>query len=342
MRWEGGARVLAVRERALRFLVNAIATNRTLNQLPDSIFDSTLKYVRVDVTIDKRGVNGVFGGVGAPPGRTRTGPTLGPVGTLINAAFGDQPGLAPLPAAVDNTQLWLRAVALGGQGRYAAARTELLSIARRRPSPGVASLALSTEASLLRQLGWHRLAAGFDGRALAVLGGTAGEEATVQTAARCDALTGLAADALGCGRLALGSALLERCAPLVGNDPALWRQRIRLNWVSAEIALALGDATTARRHASAAVDLAGDVDSVRHQVKSDLLLAAALSAGPDPDAAVDLGEQVLSRCAEHGLLPLRWAAAMLVNGVRPGADAAAIRDECRRQISARGGRFRDL
>ncbi|TJZ81758.1 hypothetical protein FCG67_03240 [Rhodococcus oryzae] len=264
------------------------------------------------------------------------------VGTLISAAFGDEPGLAPLPAADDNEQRWLRAVALGGQGRYAAARTELVRIARGRPGQGVASLALSTEASLLRQLGWHRLAAGFDGRALAALGGPAGEEEAALIAARCDALTGLAADALGCGRLALGSALLERCAPLVGNDQGLWRQSIRLNWVSAEIALASGDPATARRHASTAVELARDVDSVRHQVKSDLLLAAAHSAGPDPAAALDLGEQVLDRCAEHELLPLRWAAAMLVNGVRPGADAAAIRDECRRQISDRGGRFRDL
>jgi hypothetical protein len=286
---------------------------------------------------------GIRAWVGAARGGARGRPYSWRVGTLINAAFGDEPGLAPLPAADDNQQRWLRAVALGGQGRYAAARTELQRIAGGRPDPAVASLALSTEASLLRQLGWHRLAAGFDGRALAALGRHAGEEdETVLTAARCDALTGLAADALGCGRLALGSALLERCAPLVGNGQGLWRQRIRLNWVSAEIALASGDADTARRHASAAVELAGDVDSVRHQVKSDLLLAAAHSAGPEPAAALDLGEQVLDRCAEHGLLPLRWAAAMLVNGVRAGADAAAIRDECRRQISDRGGRFRDL
>ncbi|MFC7447736.1 hypothetical protein [Rhodococcus daqingensis] len=265
------------------------------------------------------------------------------MGTLINAAFGDEPGLAPLPAAADDHQRWLRAVALGGQGRYAAARTELSVIGRGRPSRGIASLALSTEASLLRQLGWHRLAAGVDGRALAVLGGQEGRDGwSVEVAARCDALTGLAADALGCGRLALGTALLARCAPLVGNGPEMWRQRVRLNWVSAEIALASGNAETAHRHASAAVELARGTDSVRHQVKSDLLLAAAHSAGPDPSAAVDLGEQVLDRCAEHGLWPLRWAAAMLVNGVRPSAGAAAIRDESRRRISDRGGRFRDM
>ncbi|MFD4183459.1 hypothetical protein [Rhodococcus sp. NPDC058514] len=274
------------------------------------------------------------------------------MGTLIDAAFGEQPGLAPLPAAADQQQHWLRAVALGGQGRYAAARTELSRIGSRRFARGegrpasrdIASLALSTEASLLRQLGWHRLAAGFDGRALAILGGQAGRDElpTAIAAARCDALTGLAADALGCGRLALGTALLERCAPLVGNDPGLWRQRIRLNWVSAEIALASGNAELARRHASTAVELALAADSVRHRVKSDLLLAAAHSAGPNPSSAVDLGEQVLDRCAEHGLLPLRWAAAMLVNGVRPTAEAAAIRDDCRRQITDRGGRFREL
>lgn len=266
------------------------------------------------------------------------------MGTLTNAAFGNEPGLAPLPAADNQLERWLRAVALGGQGRYAAARTELSRIGGQRPKRAIASLALSTEASWLRQLGWHHLAAGFDGRALAVLGCPVGrdEEVTATGAARCDALTGLAADALGCGRLALGHALLERCAPLIGHDPGLWRQRIRLNWVNAEMSLASGNAEPARRYASAAVELAQAADSVRHQVKSDLLLAAAHSAGPDPASAVELGEQVLDRCAEHGLLPLRWAAAMLVNGVRPSAEAAAIRDDCRRQITDRGGRFREV
>ena len=38
--------------------------------------------------------------------------------TLVRAAFGDGPGTWPLPAASTPRQLWLRAVASGGQGRY--------------------------------------------------------------------------------------------------------------------------------------------------------------------------------------------------------------------------------
>ncbi|KEG31865.1 hypothetical protein EN20_06585 [Mycobacterium tuberculosis] len=48
--------------------------------------------------------------------------------------------------------------------------------------------------SLLRQLGWHTLARGWDGRALALAG--------ADREAGADALIGLAADALGVGRFA--------------------------------------------------------------------------------------------------------------------------------------------
>ncbi|MFC9790601.1 hypothetical protein [Rhodococcus sp. NPDC127528] len=262
---------------------------------------------------------------------------------LERAAFGDTPGAPDLPAATDARGHWLRAVALGGQGRYAAARAELAELRRCSPGPVLASLAASTEASLLRQLGWHALAAGHDGRALALIGdpgvGPAGESA----AARCDALTGLAADALGCGRFPLGFRLLERCGAVADRpDPALWRQRIRWHWVNAEMSLATGDAEAGRRHAAAALELAGAGESVRHQVKSALLLAAAQSAGPDPAAAAGPAARVLDSCAEHGLVPLQWAASMLLGGVQPSDEATAVRALCERRIAGWGGRFREL
>ena len=118
------------------------------------------------------------------------------------AGFGDDPGRWPLPTAADSEDLWLRAVAAGGQGRYGSARADLAELVRRQPGGRLASLALSTRASLLRQLGWHWHAHDWDGRALALAGGD--REAGV------DALTGLAADALGVGRLAASAALLAR------------------------------------------------------------------------------------------------------------------------------------
>ena len=92
---------------------------------------------------------------------------------LNAAAFGDQAGRWPLPAAYTPHQLWLRAVAAAAQGRYASARTDLATVLRVAPSGVPASLARSAQASFLRQLGWHDLARGWDGRALALADGDA-------------------------------------------------------------------------------------------------------------------------------------------------------------------------
>lgn len=293
---------------------------------------------------------GRCGSVSAPPTTLAVVPTASrsPASstvTLDDVAFGAHPGRMILTPAVTAEDQWRRAVALGGQGRYAAARTELARIRRSGAGSVLTSLAASTEASLLRQLGWHRAASGHDGRALAVLGD---DRSTDAVAARCDGLTGLAADALGCGRLALGRRLLDRCADELsggdrhppGSDP-LWRQRIRLQWVAAEMSLASGDPERGRRHAVRAVDLADRSPSIRHRVKSELLRAAAISAGPDPSAAVEPARAVLARCDEYGLVPLGWAASMLLGGVDPGTDADELR-RCREErIVGAGGRFRE-
>ncbi|MGF7125123.1 hypothetical protein [Rhodococcus sp. BE178] len=261
---------------------------------------------------------------------------------LGGAAFGSDPGRNPLPVPADPLGRWLRAVALGGQGRYAQARAELEPLRRMSGTePAVASLAASTQASLLRQLGAHALASGYDGAALALIGMTRTGDRWWHEA-RCDALTGLAADALGCGRLALGRTLLVRCEAYlsaVGEPDTLWRQYVRLHWVTAEIALAAGDFAAATVHAQAAVDRSADCPSVRHRIKSELLFAASATGRPEPDLALETAERVLVDAGAHGLLPLRWAAAMLVDGVRPDPAARAIRDECADAIARRGGRF---
>jgi len=267
---------------------------------------------------------------------------------LTAAAFGDRPGTSPLPAATDPYRRWLRAVALGGQGFYSGARAELARLQREVTEGPLASLAASTEASLLRQLGWHRQAATHDGRAFALARAAVPrlpEDTTRIVEAQCDALTGLAADALGCGRLDLSRRLLAQCADLLraaGDDAAagtFWRQRIRLHWVTAETALASGDFGTAKQHAAQASALADRSPSVRHRVKSDLLRAASATGDPDLGPARVLAAGVSERCAEHGLVPLRWAAAMLAHGIGavPGADH--VRDECAQVVTCRGGRF---
>src|SRR5436190_9957444 len=120
--------------------------------------------------------------------------------SLADAAFGAEPGLWPLPAAVTPHELWLRAVAAGGQGRYGSAVADLDALRLRQRSGPLVSLAHSTRASFLRQLGWHDRARGWDGRALALAGS--------DQEAAADAFIGLAADALGVGRFAASAAAL--------------------------------------------------------------------------------------------------------------------------------------
>ncbi|MFI6870090.1 hypothetical protein [Nocardia sp. NPDC050406] len=343
---------------------------------------------------------------------------------LADTAFGPTPARAAveLPAASDAAESWLRAVALGGVGHYAAARTELTRARRLTRDPILLSLTHSTEGSLLRQLGWHARAAISDGHAAAltlpdlavsVLSGSPAADA-VTTArlvaiahaeAVCDALTGLAADALGTGRPALAARLLDRCRAYLPVPEESWRPRIRLHWVSAETALfapgsglitppdqgdagfvpmrardvagvgesardaagvgesareatRIGDpggtadsadatvepptafADPALAHAAAALALAERAPSVRHRVKSRLLLAAASAAAGDLDRARLLAAETADQCREFELLPLRWACAMLRSGIDPASAAAAEAAECARLLAGRGGRLR--
>lgn len=251
---------------------------------------------------------------------------------LDSAAFGNQPGRWPLPRAETPRQLWLRAVAAAGQGRYAQARSDLAALLRAAPSGLPASLAYSAHASCLRQLGWHDRARGWDGRALALSAGDA--------EASGDALTGLAADALGVGRLAAAATLLARAEPAVADAPS--RLAVRRAWVAAELAMAGGDGATAVRNAEACVDVAAGTESIRHQAKSQVVLAAALCTAGDLDRARSVGRGALELTGESGLLPLRWAVASLLVDIVDGpvAELRDIRDDCAGRIRDRGGAWR--
>ena len=253
---------------------------------------------------------------------------------MDDEAFGSNPGAWPLPSAATPQELWLRAVAAGGQGRYASAHADLDALIRVRPVGRLGSLADSTRASFLRQLGWHDRARPLDGRAWALSGG-AGE-------AGADALVGLAADALGVGRFAASQRALQRAAELV-TDLSCARLPIRLAWVSAELAMACGD-HTALAHAEQAVHLADAAPSVRHRVKSRVVLAAAHCAAGDLGAARREGDRALAEAGEHGLVPLRWAVASLLVGIGSAENAPAqvtdVRDICAETVIRRGGVWR--
>ncbi len=254
------------------------------------------------------------------------------------AAFGAEPGHWPLASAHTPNDLWLRAVAAGGQGRYGSAEADLSRLLRSRPDARLESLALSTRASFLRQLGWHSRAHDWDGRAWARAAGD--PEAGV------DALIGLAADALGVGRLALSEALLERAATLFEAHPSPPpRLGIRLAWVRAELAMAAGRGEAAAGHARRGVELAEGAQPAlaRHRVKSDVVLAAALCCAGDPAGSRAVADAALAAADAAGLVPLRWALACLLTDIGSGAlgpaGIAGIRDRSAEFVTRHGGRW---
>lgn len=258
---------------------------------------------------------------------------------LAAVAFGDQPGRWPLPAAKTPHQQWLRAVGAGGQGRYGTAYADLAALRGAAPSDRLSSLAHSAHASFLRQLGWHSLARGWDGRAWALAGD--------DPEAAGDALIGLAADALGVGRLVAAAALLQRANSFVAQAPP--RLAIRNAWVAAELAMFGGDGGGAVHNAEVAVELAATTldGSARHRAKSQVVLAAALCTSGALDRARDVADAALELTGQLGLVPLRWAVACLLVdlGVETPtriAELRDLRDDCARRVEHWGGAWRKL
>ena len=256
---------------------------------------------------------------------------------LAAAAFGDHPDRWPLGGACNPQDLWLRAVAAGGQGRYAAARADIWQLLRNRPSGSLRSLGLSTYASFLRQLGWHWRAHDWDGRAWAAAG--------ADPEAGLDALVGLAADALGVGRLAASAALLERAAglELPADQPRL---PIRLAWVRAELAMAAGHGGAAVQHARRGVELAEEALPAlrRHRIKSDVVLAAAMCSAGDLSGARTVADAALADTETYSLIPLRWALACLLSDIgsasRSPADISQLRDASALFVTRHGGHWK--
>jgi tetratricopeptide (TPR) repeat protein len=258
-----------------------------------------------------------------------------PAIVLSNVAFGDDPGRWPLPPASETDALWLRAVAAGAQGRYAAAFADLDRLAAaaasgpHRPDASLRSLGHSTRGSFLRQLGRHTVARGWDGRAWALA--DADEPAA-------DALIGLAADALGVGRFAPADRLLDRAAAIgipTGRVP------VRLAWVRAELAMARGDGDGALAHAERGVEAAAAFGSARHALKSDVVHAAALCTAGRLDDARSRADAALQIADRLGLIPLRWALACLLadlgSGIHHPTELTRLRDESAAVLRHRGG-----
>lgn len=251
----------------------------------------------------------------------------------LRAAFGSRPDLpvrvGPTMPPVDR---WLVAVALGAQGRYAAAATELGRLLADPTVPAaVAAHAAVTRAAHRRQQGGHTAARPDDALGLRLASAApravpdvAGTDAW---AARIDALVGLAADAVGLGVPTAAVRLLDSAQRLADGHPS-WRPAVRLGWVRAELALLTGRAAEAVAPAASAVAGARAAGSARHLLKSRIVLVVALGAAGaiEPCAAVEELDAVGAECARLGLLPLRrpcaLAAADLLDGMRAEGGSA--------------------
>ncbi|MDZ4264243.1 MAG: hypothetical protein U1D00_00810, partial [Mycobacterium sp.] len=90
--------------------------------------------------------------------------------------------------------------------------------------------------------------------------------------------------------------------------------------------------------------LATPLGSVRHTVKSRVILAAALCSLGDVDSSRREAGDALRQAGASGLIPLRWAAACLLADLPGGEDShpevAAIRDDAAQTVTRRGGVWR--
>jgi hypothetical protein len=245
-------------------------------------------------------------------------------------------------------------VALGGRGRYGAAFALLDPLVRDPIVPGaIRAHAAITRASHLRQLGGHRWARRWDGLglSLAVASTPAGRRSAPAAAgraeparypdrterhgadrfgadrfgadaaaARADATLGLAADALGSGELELAGRLLSTAERWVDRHPS-WRPTVRLDWIRAELALAVDDPGRARMHAEHAAAVSRTAEAVRHEVKSELVVLVARSC--EGESTYEALVQLSERASAARLYSLEWPIQLLLT--RPNACSEGVR-----------------
>lgn len=216
---------------------------------------------------------------------------------------------------------WLLGVALGAGGRYGGALTVLAPLvdAGNGETAGAearlfGSFASSTIASIHRQLGRHAIARESDLQALDIADGT-GEAAF-------DALLGLTSDAVGLDEADEAIARLAQAeAALPGKGDEWWRQRVRLGWATAEVAMLEGRAEDAEEHAAAAVQRAEDSRAPRHVAKGLLLLGLSQVSQGSAEAAVSLRRSA-TFAESLGCLPLVWPSRALLGALVAEDDPA--------------------
>jgi tetratricopeptide (TPR) repeat protein len=216
--------------------------------------------------------------------------------------------------------LWLLGVSLGACGRYGTAMTTLTPVLDTgETAPGgsarlFGALAGASLGSIRRQLGRHAEAREADERGLALTDGTG------EAAFTC--LLGLAADAVGLGDAPTAHGHADTAEKLLPDRATeWWRQRVRFDWVRAEIALLDEDPETAIEHAESAVERAERARAPRHVAKSLLFQGVAQIQNADLAGAAALRRS--ATLAEGlGALPLVWPSRAVLGALLADTDPA--------------------
>lgn len=214
--------------------------------------------------------------------------------------------------------LWLLGVSLGASGRYGTAMTTLLPVLEAGEAGGKGSARLfgamagASLASIRRQLGRHTEARELDQRGLALTDGTG------EAAFAC--LLGLAADAVGLNEPETAHENADAAEALLPDRPTeWWRQRVRLDWVRAEIALLEEDPDSAVEAAEAAVERAERARAPRHVAKSLLFQGVAQIQNADLDGAAAL-RRAATLAEGLNALPLVWPSRALLGALLADSD----------------------
>lgn len=207
---------------------------------------------------------------------------------------------------------WLLGVCLAAAGKFGGslAVLEPLVAAGTSEVPErrlFAALAASSSAAVRRQLGQPKEARLLDDAAFTLSEGA--------PEALFDATIGLAADAVISADAITAEHLLEQARLLTEGHQDWWRQRVRLAWVDAEIALLSAEPANAAQTLLGAVQLAEVSGAPRHVAKTLLLLAVAQVESGDLAAAENTLRRSATLAESLGALPTLWPARALLGAL---------------------------
>lgn len=256
------------------------------------------------------------------------------------AAFHGPPGtaIAALEQAVElatssnriaeaTAATWLLGVAQAARGKFGTALNLLggvmgplrAAVAGQETAPELrlfGALAAATVASVHRQLGRHTAAWEFD-----ALGLTAADAIPGLDEAVFDCRLGLASDAVGLGEHDIAQTELGVATQLVEGHPDWWRQRVRLDWVRAEVLLLEENPQGAGEAAAEAIDRAELARAPRHVAKGLLFLGVAQAQSGAPETLTTLRRGAML-AEQLGTMPLIWPARALVGAMLADEDPA--------------------